>query len=231
MPGLHAELVIFAMRLWHSWSPFPGNDFFRPETKLQIGASNNCCAVSETKGGPRAPPIRGHSHAFRKSPQFADCLVAEAVVFESVSTRRFPASREKYSDFCKRCGILRPCHRIFDREFKGLPLEFPAGVNRVFSGRIRERDTHELAVIKCENRKRRKRLTQGADICGLKAYLRFGRPDDCERLIPILIRLSDDGFVPGPRRGPTRRASSNVPDMIHSDCSYDLSDWFVCFCR
>jgi hypothetical protein len=50
-------------------------------------------------GRTRSPPNRGISHAFRKSPQLRECVVADAVAFEPVSTLEFPANREKNREF------------------------------------------------------------------------------------------------------------------------------------
>src|SRR5262249_32737277 len=65
-------------------------------------------------------------HAFsRNSPQTADCLVAEAVVFEPVSGARFTENREKYREFDQINDRLR------EIDAKG---EAPYEINRFRAG-------------------------------------------------------------------------------------------------
>jgi hypothetical protein len=47
------------------------------------------------------PPIRGYLPIVGKSLLVADCVVADAVAVEPVSTPKFPANREKNREFCK----------------------------------------------------------------------------------------------------------------------------------
>src|SRR5262249_4629711 len=74
-------------------SPFPGNVFFRARDKGPKFGPRASCGVSETKRLHRTPPIRGFSRGFRKSPQNLDCLVADAVDIEPVSSPDFPVEQ------------------------------------------------------------------------------------------------------------------------------------------
>jgi hypothetical protein len=69
---------------------------------------------AETKCPRASPLIRVHSPKVGKSPFDWDCVVADAVGFEPVSTMEFPANREinrEFFDFGSDCGsdvAIRP---------------------------------------------------------------------------------------------------------------------------
>jgi hypothetical protein len=48
--------------------------------------------------------LAAFSAAIRKSPHTQDCVVAQAVAFEPVSVREFPANREKNREFSRTAG-------------------------------------------------------------------------------------------------------------------------------
>ena len=47
------------------------------------------------------PLDAGYLRGFRQSPVVRDCVVADAVAVEPVSTPKSPANREKNREFCK----------------------------------------------------------------------------------------------------------------------------------
>ena len=77
----------------------PGPEFFRPETKAKfrpISPARDQRPDIERRTG------RANAACSRKVSvirDLGDCLVADAVVFEPVSTAEFPANREKNREF------------------------------------------------------------------------------------------------------------------------------------
>jgi len=68
----------------------------------------NCPARAERasqrlRRNKRSRHLGGHSRLFRNTAQTADCLVAEAVVIEPVSSMYFAANREKYREMSAVC--------------------------------------------------------------------------------------------------------------------------------
>jgi len=81
-----------------------GTGFGGPETPAPKRPSPEL-PVSETANDLKIPAILGgNSRVFRNAPQTSDCVVAEAVAIEPVSTARFARNREKY----RVNGVLEP---------------------------------------------------------------------------------------------------------------------------
>src|SRR5665811_422109 len=57
------------------------------------------CPFTEIEHPHVMPLNAGHSRSFRKSPVARECVVADAVGFEPVSTPKFPANREINREF------------------------------------------------------------------------------------------------------------------------------------
>jgi hypothetical protein len=87
-----------------SRSPFPGNGISGPEKNAQKRPADCNDAVSENEPSHRSPPIRGLSYTFRKSPVAHDCVVADAVEIEPVSTADYPDIRKSTGYLCLFAG-------------------------------------------------------------------------------------------------------------------------------
>jgi hypothetical protein len=66
-------------------SPLPGNGISRAEKKAQYVPRATDQRSQRRSGRSKTPPIRGLSHACRKSPRMWDCVVAHVVQVEPVS--------------------------------------------------------------------------------------------------------------------------------------------------
>ena len=77
---------------------------------------------------------RANSVLARKSPVARECMVADAVVVEPLSTAKFPANREKNREFCQ----IRPLSAILKltrEQIQRLAAKFPTQQNRELFGR------------------------------------------------------------------------------------------------
>ena len=90
-------------------SLLPGNRISRPETKAPKRPLKSSCPFAETDRSQQMPPIRAYLPIVGKSLLVADCVVADAVAVEPVSTPKFPANREINREFCR----IRPLGAIF----------------------------------------------------------------------------------------------------------------------
>jgi hypothetical protein len=86
------------------------------------------------------PLNAGHSRGFRKSPVARDCVVADAVVVEPVSTPEFPANREINREFRRICPLyetLKANTRAISKTFRKIPYATEQGIilaeQRIFS--------------------------------------------------------------------------------------------------
>jgi hypothetical protein len=78
-----------------------GKRNFTPRDKGAEIASGSSRPLAETRHPCASPLIRAYSPKVGKSPFELDCVVADAVVFEPVSTVEFPANREIIRENCK----------------------------------------------------------------------------------------------------------------------------------
>ena len=67
-------------------SPFPGNGISRPENKAPELPPESNSPLAETKCSRQTPPIGGYLTNLRKSRFARDCVVADPVGIEPVST-------------------------------------------------------------------------------------------------------------------------------------------------
>ena len=88
----------------------PGNRISRPETKAPKRPLKSSCPFAETDRSQQMPPIRGYLPIVGKSLLVADCVVADAVQVEPVSTPNFPANREINREFRQ----ISPLFDIFE---------------------------------------------------------------------------------------------------------------------
>ena len=79
----------------------PGPEFFRPETKPKFRpvspARDQISKIVRRTGRANA----AHSRKVSVIRDLGDCVVADAVQVEPVSTAEFPANREKNREFCR----------------------------------------------------------------------------------------------------------------------------------
>jgi hypothetical protein len=77
------------------------------------------------------PPIRGYLLVVGKSLLAADCVVADAVTVEPVSTPKFPANREINREFCRirpLTAILKADTRANSEAYSRIPCSTEQGI-------------------------------------------------------------------------------------------------------
>src|SRR5262249_16695995 len=93
--------------------------------------------LRDQDGRTKTPPNRGISHAFRKSPQLRECVVADAVPIEPVSTLNSLLTGKLTGNFVKIASLMRFC-TLTRQQIQRLAAKFPTQQNREFLRRNRE---------------------------------------------------------------------------------------------
>ena len=109
----------------------PGTEFFRPETKPKFRvvspARDQISKIVRRTGRVNA----ACSHKVSVIRDLGDCVVADAVTCEPVSTVKFPANREKYREFRQirpLCEILKADTRANTKVFSEIPYATEQGI-------------------------------------------------------------------------------------------------------
>src|SRR4051812_36619621 len=91
----------FELHLCLKGSPFPGNGISRPETTRPKSPPRRNSSLQRPLHRRQSPPLRGVLAQSGKFLSSKECVVADAVDIEPLSASNFPASREKYREFCR----------------------------------------------------------------------------------------------------------------------------------
>ena len=87
-------------------APLPGNGVSSPETARPKTPARYHWSPQSLETELPSPPIRGYLPAVRKCPFSRDCVVVVAARSEPVSTRKFPARRERAGNLLENRLIL-----------------------------------------------------------------------------------------------------------------------------
>ena len=79
----------------------------------------------------KSPEVGGLRGSIRDFGDYEDCVVADAVAVEPVSTDKFPANREINREFCRirsLCKILKADTRAISKAFSQIPYTTEQGI-------------------------------------------------------------------------------------------------------
>ena len=110
-------------------SQAPGKRFLDARDRRPRTASEAALLPSrECKPARRPRETAGYSSTLGKSRLASECVVADALALEPVSTPKFPFIRENNREFCESDALSPCCRRQKSRPFQGVRSKFPVKI-------------------------------------------------------------------------------------------------------